>query len=401
MLSRTELLHIIEKGEKSSVEFMRDAVQPEDLAKKLVAFSNFEGGMVLLGVEDDGEISGIKRNESKEWVMNACRDKIDPPMLPRYEVISMVDGENDVAVVRVPRGRDVYALWHHDVRRYLIRVGTQSRDASRQELGRLLQRRAITFAELQPISDTKIDDLDYRRLRNYFSYVRTHEDLNEFDHDFWLPLLTDTQIMVNDDVTLCGMLLFGQNPSEFVPYATIDAVAFNELEGEYIASKRISLRGPLTPLLNENNELKENGLVEQALAFVQRSVSTIRGKQVSKPIYPNDVLIEAIVNAVTHRDYLMVGFDIKLEVYPDRLELTSPGLPIDGLTPETLRTGAHCARNQLLTSIMRDYGYMGSLGMGIPRKIVQGMLDHNGTEPDLVIMARSFMLRLYAGTLST
>ena len=60
-VTRTELLDILRNGENSAVEFKRDVITPEQLAKELVAFSNFDGGMVLLGVEDDGTISGITR----------------------------------------------------------------------------------------------------------------------------------------------------------------------------------------------------------------------------------------------------------------------------------------------------------------------------------------------------
>lgn len=81
MVTRTELLEMIANGENSGVEFKRDVIQNQDLAKELVAFSNFEGSSVLLGVEDDGTISGIARANLEEWVMTACRDKIRPAII--------------------------------------------------------------------------------------------------------------------------------------------------------------------------------------------------------------------------------------------------------------------------------------------------------------------------------
>ena len=111
MTTRTELLEIIENGENSGVEFKRDDLRTQDLAKELVAFSNLEGGMVLLGVEDDGSVSELKKNDLEEWVMSVCRDKIRPAIVPFYEVVREVEEGKDVAVVRVPRGYDVHALW--------------------------------------------------------------------------------------------------------------------------------------------------------------------------------------------------------------------------------------------------------------------------------------------------
>ena len=75
MVTRTELLEVIENGENSGVDFKRDELATHQLAETLVAFSNSEGGMVLLGVEDDGTIRGIARDNLEEWVMTACRTR--------------------------------------------------------------------------------------------------------------------------------------------------------------------------------------------------------------------------------------------------------------------------------------------------------------------------------------
>ncbi|MBF4291670.1 helix-turn-helix domain-containing protein, partial [Vibrio anguillarum] len=75
---KTELLEIIANGENSGVEFKRDDIRPEQLAKEVVAMANFQGGRILLGVEDDGVISGIQRDDLEEWVMNVFQNKIHP-----------------------------------------------------------------------------------------------------------------------------------------------------------------------------------------------------------------------------------------------------------------------------------------------------------------------------------
>ena len=100
---KTELLEIIANGENSGVEFKRDDVRPEQLAKEIVALANFQGGRVILGVEDDGTVSGIQRADLEEWVMNIFRDKIHPLMLPFYEEIRL-DESKTVAVITFPQG---------------------------------------------------------------------------------------------------------------------------------------------------------------------------------------------------------------------------------------------------------------------------------------------------------
>ena len=136
--------------------------------EELVAFSNFEGGMVLLGVEDDGTITGLTRERLEEWVMTACRDKIRPAIIPFFETIRNVESGKDVAIVRVPRGVDVHSQWHNNRNIYYIRVGTQSREPTSQELSRLFQQRGTFRADLRPISGATITDLDRRRLSEYF-----------------------------------------------------------------------------------------------------------------------------------------------------------------------------------------------------------------------------------------
>ncbi len=401
MTTHTELLEIINNGESSGVEFKRDVLQNHDLAKELVAFSNLAGGRVLLGVDDDGTIVGLTRPDLEQWVMTTCRDKIRPAIIPFFETVRDVASGNDVAIVSVTRGYDVHSLWHNNSNKYYVRVGTQSREASPEELARLFQQRGSIRAELRPVSGATLADLDRRRLRDYFGRIRQQDMPTDEDEAGWRTLLINTEIMIEEGVSVGGLLLFGTTPNRFLPHAGIDAAAFPGLEKDYAARERTGLRGPMTPLLAADGGLVENGLVEQALDFVRRNTpvtATLEdgARRVERPVYPPEALREAIVNALIHRDYLLTSTDIELAIYSDRLELISPGRLPNGITPARMRTGCRAARNQLLKDVMRDYGYLEHMGMGVPRKIVQGMRAHNHTEPALTEDAEQFTLRLFA-----
>ena len=399
-LTRTELLEMIHNGENSGVEFKRDVIQNHDLAKELVAFANFQGGVVLLGVEDDGSVSGITRDNPEEWVMTACRDKVRPGLIPFYEVVKDVEPGRDVAVVRVSRGFDVQTLWHNNKNAYYIRVGTQSREPSPEELSRLFQQRGTFRAELRPVSGAVFADLDLRRLKNYFVRVRQQDVPADDDEAGWATLLFNTEIMVEDGITVSGMLLFGRTPNRFLPQAGIDAAAFPGNSKDYGARERSALRGALTPLLSDADEIVEAGLVEQALAFVQRNTAVAghleeggaRREEVSA--FPREAVREAVVNALVHRDYLLSSTDIELTIYDDRMEIVSPGRLPNGITPARMLSGCRAARNQLIKDVMRDYRYLENSGMGVPRKIVKCMREHNGTEPVLIEDGERFILRL-------
>jgi len=400
MTTHSDLLEIIHNGENSGVEFKRDVLQNYDLAKELVAFSNLGGGMVLLGVEDDGTISGITRADLEEWVMTTCRDKIRPAIIPFFEVVRDVEPGKDVAIVKVTRGFDVHSLWHHNRNTYYIRAGTQSREPSPEELGRLFEQRGTFRAELRPVSGATLADLDRRRLRDYFGRIRQQSVPSDEDEAAWQLLLVNTEVMTEEGVTVGGMLLFGTTPNRFLPQAGIDAAAFPGMEKDYAARERMTLRGPMTPLLDATGAVVENGLVEQALDFVRRNTPVTavleNGRRIERVAYPAEVLREAVVNALIHRDYLLSSTDIELVVYSDRLEIVSPGRLPNGITPDRMRTGCRAARNQLLKDVMRDYRYLEHMGMGVPRKIISGMKAHNGKEPALIEDQERFILRLFA-----
>jgi ATP-dependent DNA helicase RecG len=399
-ITRTDLIEIINNGESSGVEFKRDVVQNDAFAKELVAFSNFEGGIVLLGVEDDGSVSGITRENIEEWVMTACRDKVRPGLIPFYEVVKNVAPGKDVAVVRVTRGLDVHTLWHNNKNSYFIRVGTQSREPTPEELGRLFQQRGSFRAELRPVSGATFRDLDIRRLKNYFARVRQQEIPADSDEAAWSTLLFNTEIMVEDGITVSGILLFGRTPNRFLPQAGIDAAAYLGADKDYAARERSALRGPMTPLLSDAGEIVEAGLVEQAMAFVNRNIAVTGqleaggARRDENQAYPAEAVREAVVNALVHRDYLLSSTDIELSIYEDRMEIISPGRLPNGITPTRMLTGCRASRNQLIKDIMRDYRYLEHSGMGVPRKIVKCMKEHNGTEPVLIEDGERFTMRL-------
>ncbi|HKU82356.1 MAG TPA: ATP-binding protein, partial [Candidatus Tumulicola sp.] len=151
--------------------------------------------------------------------------------------------------------------------------------------------------------------------------------------------------------------------------------------------------------------LLETGLVEQVFDFIRRNTGVravlrddVRREDV--PVYPPEAVREAIVNAVIHRDYLLAAMNIEVAVFSDRLEIVSPGRLPNGITIDRMRTGCRAARNQLVKDIMRDYGYVENIGLGVPRKIIKGMRQHNSTDPDLLEAGEQFTVRLLAGPLA-
>ena len=106
------------------------------------------------------------------------------------------------------------------------------------------------------------------------------------------------------------------------------------------------------------------------------------------------------MNAFVHRDWSMYGAEISVDIYADRLEVISPGPLPNGITVEGMRLGVGFARNPLLRDVLSWYRYVEDRGLGVPRKIIRGMREHNGTEPDLVAEESRFIVRLHRRSVS-
>ena len=403
-MTRSRLLQLLSGDESSTVEFKRDDIQNFKLAKELVAFLNLEGGTVLLGVDDDGAISGVTRHGIQEWVANLCRDKIEPPITPLLSWARDAAPGYDVLAVQVAAGPDKpYARVHHGSKKYYIRVGDTSREASREELERMFQASRRLHYGLKPVPGAGLDAFDRRRVRDYFERVRGGALPEDHDLEGWETVLTNTELMTaaagHRIGTIDGILLFGQEPERYLFQSGIRAVCHPGTEPDYPVRADADLRGPMVPLGPPGPDMRQRGLVEKAWDFVrlntQPSARLEGGRRVSGWEYPEAVVREAVTNALVHRDYSIAGTDIMLAIYSDRLEIVSPGRLPNTVTVDGMRTGVRYARNQNLFNVMRDYGYVEALGMGVSRKIIPGMRAHNGTEPELVPEPHRFTVRLW------
>lgn len=403
-MNRTELMELIRNGEDSVADFKRDDVENHQLAKTLVSFLNLEGGTVLLGVEDDGSITGVKRGRLEEWVTELCRVKIEPAIIPLLSWAREAEPGRDVLAVHVTRGPDKpYARVHNNRKTYYIRVGNASREASREELERLYQASGRLRYGLKPVPGAGLDALDLRRLRDYFTHVLGGTAPDGNDPGSWETLLRNLELMIESAgqlvATIDGLLLFGKNPNRFVPQSGIRAICFPGSEPDYAARADQNLEGPMVPLMAENGSMVETGLLEQAWDFVRRNTMPTarleRFRRIDGWEYPEDVVREAVVNALVHRDYSIAGTDIMLAIYSDRMEIQSPGRLPNTVTPDGMRLGMRYARNQTLVNVMRDYGQVDARGMGVRNKIIPGMRRHNGTEPELIEEEHRFTVRLW------
>ncbi len=405
-MNRTELAELIRNSENSGVEFKSDGIRPEKLAEEIVALLNLRGGHILLGVEDSGSVSGLKRDprDAEEWVMQVARDHVQPAITPSWETLKW-KSMTIVGVISLPENAPdrPYKAKRGSAWITKVRVGTTTRNATREEEARLYQQVGQLQYGLKPVPGASIETLDQRRLHDYFFRVLGGDGPGGDDVDEWERLLLNLDLATassgRTDVTINAMLLFGKNPKQKLPQSGIRAICYPGEEPDYAARADEDLKGPLVPLGGQDGSRLESGLIDQAWSFVTRNTTTsahLDGmRRVDEWDYPPEVVREAVCNALVHRDYSIAGTDIMLNIFSDRLEIVSPGGLPNTVTPEGMKSGLRYARNQTLVNVIRDYGYVEARGMGIRNKIIPGMKAHNGTEPDLVAEESRFIMRLW------
>jgi ATP-dependent DNA helicase RecG len=393
---KSDVLEIIANGENSGIEFKRDAVRPEQLAKEVVAIANLKGGMILLGVEDDGTISGIQRRNLEEWIMDGVFGaKVHPMIVPFYEevqmephkrvaVISFTEGVSKPYVVRDKGREDVY-----------IRIGTISRLATREQQARLFASGGILHPEILPVAGTSFTSLDPVRLQDYLSNVIKDPEVPN-NRDAWITRLIGLGFMTEGMgkmpvCTIAGLVLFGVSPRRYLRQAGVRLMAFDGMEKDYRALLDDVFDGPMVGLWH-NDDLERTltrtgyGLIEQIIdkitPFISHEPDKIDAGFRRERVwhYPREAVRELVINALAHRDWTR-SVDIEIVVYNDRMEVISPGILQNSMTIEKMLAGQRSPRNPLIIDVLRDYGYVDARGMGVRTKIVPLMRRYNQTEP--------------------
>ena len=311
----------------------------DDLADELAAFANTDGGVLLCGVTDSGDVQGMSREQMdalEQLLTEVCTDKVKPPIRPII-VRGEIEEDKPLLLIHVPRGD----TQHDSPGGSYYRVGSSKRRMTSDERLRLAQQRAqsrFLWFDKQPVPGTGFGSLD---------------------ESLWKPLLSaegaaspelgleNMGLLTNDEngttrATVAGVLLCTRSPEEWLPNACISATCYR---GKDRASGQIDAQTITGPL---------NQQIAGAVAFAVRNMRVGAYKnpaRIDLPQYSEKALFEAIVNAVAHRDYEIRGSRIRLSMFADRLEINSPGGLPNNLTIDSMDV-RQSTRNEALTSML-------------------------------------------------
>jgi ATP-dependent DNA helicase RecG len=388
-----DLLNLIRNGENSGVEFKRDSIRPEQIAKEIVAMANLQGGQILIGVEDNGSISGIQRKNLSEWLIDTVFGRyVHPMILPFYEEVQMENSKR-VAVVSFPQGvSKPYVVRNKDREDIYIRIGSISRLATREQQMRLFETGGILHSEVMPVPGSSFESLDKVRLENYLRDILKDPDVPSREIE-WLKRLEGLGLMVrNRDqeflCTIAGLVLFGVSPRRCMKQAGLRVMAFKGEDKEYQALMDRVLDGPMVgrwQFGEKGKQLIDDGLIEKCVNCLEPFITTesatidryFRREKYWR--FPLDAVRETMINALSHRDWTRF-VDIEISVYANRLEVISPGPLQNAMTIEKMKAGQRSTRNQIIVDILKDYGYADARGMGIRTKVIP-LMKAQGREP--------------------
>ncbi len=208
------------------------------------------------------------------------------------------------------------------------------------------------------IDGTSMSSLNFNKIDSYFNIFEIKFD--EETSSSQEQLLKNVEILTSEgQVTLAGMLCFGVSPSRYLHQS---GIAFAHFKGSQITDELIDrqlIEGTLDYVIDTTLAVVKNNIKAPSIIVGAKRVETANG-------YPDKVFRELITNACVHRDYSIVGSQIRLLMFDDRLEMHSPGRLPNTLSIEKIKLGSAYSRNPVLLKFLIQTRYVDRLGRGIP-----------------------------------
>ncbi len=335
-------------------------IKPLDILKHIVAFANAEGGQLVIGIEDNGELSGFRcagAHSIEEYKNITLTELRETPVLCKFSIMDAVNakGEEDEILIITVAVSSNRVIKSYDGKVYL-RQNDSSKELKFEQILELQYDRGQRFFEDEAAAGSSLDDI--------------HEDvIAEYKQIMGVPHLSNADLLLarnlikGTELTHSGVLLFGKNPTKFLPQARLRVIKYDGMHA--MVGKQINIikertfDGPIPLVIKEAREFVNTQLRE----FQYLSEE---GKFNIMPEYPEFAWFEGIVNALTHRDYSIRGEHIKVVLFDDRMEILSPGLLPNIVTLENIRYQRY-SRNPRIARILSEFGWVKEMNEGVKR----------------------------------
>ncbi|HTF17317.1 MAG TPA: ATP-binding protein [Chryseolinea sp.] len=359
----------------------------DDISRTLVAFANADGGELLIGVEDSGQVTGIHFTKEKlELLINAPKTHVhkDTP-LPNYKSrVTEIDGKT-ILYFTIPKGHEYVYLTSDG--RCIQRKDLESVPISAEEI--LFSREETISREYdrQFIDNADIGDIDIALITQITNQLSIKISPEKFLQHIDLAEFDGSKLKLKR----AALLLFSKKPNRWHPRLQVRVI---KVEGNELKSGE------------DFNVVKDEEIADNIVKLIESSWEIIRphltetkfSKQAlfkTQIVYPELACREALINAIAHRDYSIEGRGIEVYVFGDRLEIQSPGELLSAVKVVDLENqkGVHQSRNSNIAKALREIGYMRELGEGI-RRIFELMKSNDLAAPNFESRNKSFKVVL-------
>ncbi len=352
--------------------------------KSISAFANGIGGALIFGVSDDDELVGLKDpKDVSEKISETIKTKMDP--IPQIILEHYSENGREFIIVKVPAGQETPYYYIGDGNRIAyVRIGNESVPADATALKRLVLRGSgSTYDSLS--SRYPLDRYAFTKLRSVY---RQRTGLELEDSDFLSFGLVDEDGML----TNAGALLADESPMRFSRIFCTRWYGLSKASGVMEALDDKEISGSLITLLQGGEEFVRNN--------TKKRWKKTGNSRVEMPEYPERAVLECIVNGLIHRDYMILGSEVHIDIFDDRMEIYSPGGMMDGSLVQNLDTDniSSKRRNPVIADVFSRMNYMERRGSGF-KKIKEDY--HNAVnyrpelEPKFYSDISSFIVTLY------
>jgi len=334
----------------------------KDIADEAVAFANADGGKIVVGISNENDLEGFHAYPNREnEIYDILKKYIKPPVSQK---INRINFDHSQGFIDYLLEIDIESSekCHEDAKGDVyLRVGDKTIKLDFEERQKLLSDKGLRAFESDSVKDVSMDDLDSELISKYA------EQVGLTDQDSTKILYARHLVSEKDNVkkiTWAALLLFGKEPQRWHDLARIRVIRY---EG-YDEKTGVTL--------NVVKDEKINGPIFQQIKLTRRLVKSLlrdfskldpkTGKFTTTPEYPEFAWFEAIINAITHREYAVFGADIQIKIFDDRMEVISPGELPYIIRPDNIKSSRY-SRNPKIARALVDMGYVKELGEGVDR----------------------------------
>lgn len=354
--------YLTKNPENLYLDRKRAKISLQDLANEIASFANANGGVIVVGITDDGIIEGFNMYGTKK--LNACQkivsNFLNPAPVYECELVNIKNNKNE---------EDNILLFHIEpAMNYIVRnnkdevycrQGDSSIKLTAAQVRSLEYDRKERDFEAEVINDSSIDDIDEDMVMLYKKKLGTKVSTEQILKARGFLREKHGEL----HLTKAGMLLFGKNPTVYLPSARVRVLKFEGNKFQVGAEMNIVKDRTFDSCLYKTIEQAKNFISSQLREFTHLNSEGIFE---SIPEYPEFAWYEGIVNAVTHRDYSNNGEHITIKIFDDRLEICSPGRLGGFVTLDTMRTKRY-SRNPQIARVLNEMGIVRELNEGVKR----------------------------------